>query len=50
MKFKVNIYIGQNITRFLFDDYNSAMNFAITALKTAVEECEVEISIIKEDK
>lgn len=39
MKFKVNIYIGQNITRFLFDDYNTAINFAITALKTAAEEC-----------
>ena len=50
MKFKTNIYIGQNISRFLFDDYKDAMNFAITALNTAVEECEVEISIIKEDK
>lgn len=50
MKFKVNIYMGQSITRFLFDDYNSAMNYAITALNTAIEECEVEISIIKEDK
>ena len=50
MKFKTNVYIGQNISRFLFDDYNTAMNFAITALNTAVEDCEVEISIIKEDK
>lgn len=50
MKFKVNIYIGQNITRFLFDDFNKAMNFANTALNTAIEEGEVEITIIKEDK
>ena len=50
MKFKTNIYIGQNISRFLFDDFNTAMDFAITTLNTAVEDCEVEISIIKEDK
>lgn len=50
MKFKVNIYIGQNVTRFLFDDYNKAMNFANAALNTSIEKCEIDISIIKEDK
>lgn len=40
----------KSVTQLIFERCNEAMEFGITAMNTAVDDIEVEISIIKEDK